>query len=241
MNAANDDRQQLRAVLADAIQAARSGTTGTPPNVDGLTTDEALNIMGHGLIEADNLLRADEAKSSLPDYQVRDLELRLNAVRAQRDAAVQQSLDHAATIAVLRRKLDGPRAERIGYRESTFTAPDGVEYVCALDAGHKANLHRDGALLYAWDDNAKTPAPVADAHGIEHNDMRNECGAESTYGLCVRPEGHDGLHSAWQPDHQIACASCGHHRAAHRPGAEHNADQAGIHTSCAACSCGAFT
>ncbi|UCZ88624.1 hypothetical protein [Gordonia sp. WA4-43] len=112
MTAANDDRQQLRAVLANAIQAARSGTTGTPPNVDGLTTDEALNIMGHGLIEADNLLRADEAKSSLPDYQVRDLELRLDAVRAQRDAAVQQSLDHAATIAVLRRRADTAEAWR---------------------------------------------------------------------------------------------------------------------------------
>ena len=112
---------------------------------------------------------------SAAENKIRDLELRLDAVRAQRDAAVQQSLDHAATIAVLRRKLDGPRAERIGYCESTFTAPDGVGYVCALDAGHKANLHRDASLHYAWDDNAKTPGPVADAHGIEHNDMRDEC------------------------------------------------------------------
>ncbi|QDB74649.1 hypothetical protein KNU54_gp67 [Gordonia phage VanDeWege] len=123
------------------------------------------------------------------DDRIRDLELRLDAVRAQRDAAVQQSLDHAATVAVLRRRADSAegwrrsarnaerlieriksgelawsgtewvkRADRIGYCDSTFTPPDGGEpLACALDAGHRTNLHRDASLRYAWDDNAKAP------------------------------------------------------------------------------------
>lgn len=85
------------------------------------------------------------------DDRIRDLELRLDAVRAQRDAAVQQSLDRAATIAVLRRKLDGPRAERIGYCDSTFTVPNGGDTLtCALDAGHATNLHHDAGNTWAW-------------------------------------------------------------------------------------------
>ncbi|QKY78519.1 hypothetical protein SEA_ZITCH_74 [Gordonia Phage Zitch] len=36
------------------------------------------------------------------------------------------------------------------------------------------------------------------------------------------------------------CDRCGHTRRRHHPGARHNADQAGIHRSCAACSCGSF-
>ncbi|QDB74743.1 hypothetical protein SEA_BARB_67 [Gordonia phage Barb] len=90
------------------------------------------------------------------ENKIRDLELRLNAVRQQRDEATQQLLDERATVAVLRRKLD-QRAEGIGYCDSTFTAPDGSVFACALDAGHRANLHRDASLRYAWDDNAKAP------------------------------------------------------------------------------------
>ncbi|QZD98814.1 hypothetical protein SEA_PINKCOFFEE_67 [Gordonia phage PinkCoffee] len=156
------------------------------------------------------------------ENKIRDLELRLNVVRQQRDEAVQQLLDERATVAVLRRKLD-QRADGIGYCDSTFTAPDGASYVCALDAGHRANLHRDASLRYAWDDNAKPPVvehnepdacadieqcdecetvgqncrahAVADAHGIEHNDMRDECGAEGRDGPCTRDEGHEGAHT----------------------------------------------
>ncbi|QDB74934.1 hypothetical protein KNU57_gp66 [Gordonia phage Valary] len=123
------------------------------------------------------------------ENKIRDLELRLNAVRQQRDEATQQLLDERATVAVLRRKLD-QRADGIGYCESTFTAPDGSVFVCALDAGHRANLHRDASLHYAWDDNAKPP--------VEPNDP-DACGAETDYGPCVRLEGHDGLHSVWKP------------------------------------------
>ncbi|QAX92875.1 hypothetical protein KNU39_gp64 [Gordonia phage Mutzi] len=120
------------------------------------------------------------------DDRIRDLELRLDAVRAQRDAAVQQSLDHAATIAVLRRKLD-QRADRIGYCDSTFTPPDGGDTLtCALDAGHRANLHRDASLRYAWDDNAKPP--VVDCGATTHMD------STGTDHRCHLPAGHVGQH-----------------------------------------------
>ncbi|AXH46004.1 hypothetical protein KNT96_gp66 [Gordonia phage KimmyK] len=158
------------------------------------------------------------------ENKIRDLELRLNAVRQQRDEATQQLLDERATVAVLRRKLD-QRAEGIGYCDSTFTAPDGSVFACALDAGHRANLHRDASLHYAWDDNAKPPTvercdecetvgqncrahAVADSHGIEHNDMRDEGdarrelidAAEQIINIGVRPAPNevDALVSATQ-------------------------------------------
>ncbi|QRI45025.1 hypothetical protein SEA_PHLOP_63 [Gordonia phage Phlop] len=138
--------------------------------------------------EADRL----DAAERPVDYRIRDLEMRLNAVRAQRDAAVQQSLDHAATIAVLRRKLD-QRADGIGYCDSTFTAPDGASYVCALDAGHRANLHRDSSLRYAWDDTAKA---------AERQDPKWTCGK------CERAE-RLGEDDGQIPEHHRTCPKRG--------------------------------
>ncbi|QLF84110.1 hypothetical protein KNV15_gp64 [Gordonia phage Jambalaya] len=164
------------------------------------------------------------------ENKIRDLELRLNAVRQQRDEATQQLLDERATVSLLRRKLARQTAlryaSRIGYCDSTFTPPDGGgTLTCALDAGHRANLHRDASLRYAWDDNAKPPAvercdecetvgqncrahAVADSHGIEHNDMRDEGdarrelidAAEQIMNIGVRPAPNevDALVSATQ-------------------------------------------
>ncbi|AOE44976.1 hypothetical protein SEA_TWISTER6_67 [Gordonia phage Twister6] len=119
------------------------------------------------------------------ENKIRDLELRLNVVRQQRDEAVQQLLDERATVSLLRRKLD-QRAEGIGYCDSTFTAPDGASFVCALDAGHRANLHRDASLRYAWDDNAKPP--VVDCGATTHMD------STGTDHRCHLPAGHVGQH-----------------------------------------------
>ncbi|QJD51559.1 hypothetical protein SEA_SALVADOR_64 [Gordonia phage Salvador] len=121
------------------------------------------------------------------DYRVQDLELRLNVVRQQRDEAVQQLLDERATVSLLRRKL-GQRTDGIGYCDSTFTPPDGVDTLtCALDAGHSTNLHHDAGNTWAWTTDGGQVVGIIDG-GVR-------CGRSGTNGPCVRPESHDGLHS----------------------------------------------
>lgn len=128
------------------------------------------------------------------DYRIRDLELRLDAVRAQRDEATQQLLDERATVSMLRRKLNQQqpprlRADQLGYCDNV--SPETHRH-CTLPHGH-SGIHQDSGSVF-WP-NREDQGPVVDGHGVEHNDMRDECGAAGRDGPCTRDEGHDGAHT----------------------------------------------
>lgn len=59
-DAAREALAPIRAELAEAIQVARSGTIGSPPHIDGVTKDEALDIMGASLIAVAPLIYSEE-------------------------------------------------------------------------------------------------------------------------------------------------------------------------------------
>jgi len=60
ISAAREALVPLRESLANAIQVATSGTTGSPPNIDGVTEREALDIMSEALINAARFIYPSE-------------------------------------------------------------------------------------------------------------------------------------------------------------------------------------
>lgn len=58
---AADRLDQIEARAQAAVQALMSGTTGTPPNIDGLSTDDALGILGDAAADVPALVLAVRA------------------------------------------------------------------------------------------------------------------------------------------------------------------------------------